>query len=304
MAYMEGARALIGKEISAKNKQTIQTAHDALHESHDALTAMGADCPGALKAAELKAACRCQGEGIMSKADQVKTILALGTFTDEQKAEVERLPDANVAHLATLAAKSPADALIQAKFNADAGVAAHGHALNMQDVADKNKKDAAAKKKAAMDANGGKDPDADDDDPDAEDDSDEPDVKTAKAHRRTLKAAAAAGLSVEDFQEQEWLKTAPKRFRDMAANDKAAKAARKTELVAALKGGPLTDKQLEAKPVEELETLAAFAGIKPKDETDYSGRGLPELTAAQGDVYRNPPNAYDEAIKRERAKSH
>ena len=289
MAYME-ARAAAGARHNAGDQKII-------NDTHDNMVKLGADCPS-MKAAA--GACGCGGS--MSKAEMIQKILAAGKkdelTADQLKALEEYVPDATIATLHVLAAKSPQDVMIQTKANADAALAAHAHGLNMQDQADAAK----AKAKADQDA---KDKKAgkskDDKDPDEDDDDDSSDVKAAKAHRRTLKAAEAAGLSVEDYEEQEWLKTAPKRFRDMAANDKAAKAARKTELVAALKGGPLTDKQLEAKPVEELETLAAYAGIKPKDETDYSGRGLPELTAAQGDVYRNPPNGYDEAIKRAKA---
>src|ERR1017187_8093355 len=57
------------------------------------------------------------------------------------------LSDAGIATLVTLAAKSPADAIIQAKANADAALAGHAHGLNAQDAADTAKKAAADKAK-------------------------------------------------------------------------------------------------------------------------------------------------------------
>ncbi len=290
MAYMEGARALIGREISAKNKKTIQSAHDALHESHDALTAMGADCPGEMKAASqfavsgiaiedgdnkieaaaggvtFRAACGCK-ETDMKRTESVQTILTAASkaagktladyqktdgFSEEQVKGLNMVPERILDHLATLASKSPADAIIQAKHNADAAVAAHGHALNMQDEADKAKKAAADKKK----------------------------------------------VTLEEYQEQEWLKTAPPSIRAMAEENRAVKKARKAMLVKALDGGKLTAKQLEAKPLEELETLAAYAGVEAEEKVDYSGRAMPR--AAEGDVYSNPPNGYDIAIEKMR----
>lgn len=198
-------------------------------------------------------------------------------FTDEEIKGLGMNSDKEVARLATLAAKSPADSIIQAKAAADAALAGHAHGLKAMDDAKaaKDKEAADAKAKAEEDA---KDGGADDDKEDA----------AGKKVKAAMKAAAAAGISVEEYEEREFLKTAPASIRAMAAKYKAAEAARKAVLITALKGGPLTDKQLEAKPLEELETLAAFAGVK-EETVDFSGRGMPRAAeAGRDDVAPDP----------------
>ena len=85
---------------------------------------------------------------------------------------------------------------------------------------------------------------------------------------------------------------------------RSQEVARKAKLVAALKGGPLTDKQLEVKPLDELETLAAYAGAAVEEPLDYSGRGMPRAAADGADVYATPPNGYDLAIEKMRKAAH
>ena len=218
----------------------------------------------------------------MTKQEAITKILAAGKKDDLTEAQVKALeehaPEASLAYLATLAAKSPADALIQAQHNANIAIAAHGHALNTADEAAKTAAAKAAADKAAKAKEDAADGGADD----AE--------ENAKGEK--MKAAAAKeGISVEEYEEREFLKRAPASIRTMAEKHKAAEAARKTDLIKALDGGLLTVKQLEAKTVDELETLAAYAGVA-EEKVDYSGRGV--ARAAESDVYANPPNPYSQ----------
>lgn len=240
----------------------------------------------------------------MKRTESVQTILTLAAkaagkpladyqktdgFSEEQVKGLNMVPEKTLEALATLAAKSPADSIIQAKHNADTALAAHGHAMNTMDEADKAK---AAKK--AADAKAKEDAADDGKDDDMEDES-------GKKRAAAMKAAQAAGLTIEEYEEQEYLKTAPASIRAMAAEHKARTAERKATLVKALKGGKLTDKQLEAKPLEELETLASYAGVETEETADYSGRGLPRtLEDGSKDVFASPPNGYDIAIEKMR----
>ena len=292
--YAEQLKALIGKAISAKNMGTIQKAHDSSHDMHASTVALGAQCNGMklLEAADESleefraasgnhesAACGCDG-GNMTNSEWIKETAKHGV-SEAQVKGLEMLLDkdgksAAIDAMRTLAAKAPADAIIQAKAAADAALAGHAHGLNAMDAADAAKKkakdDAAAAKAKEDAADGG-----------ADDDKEDASGKKIKA------AAAKAGISVEEYEEQEFLKTAPASIRAMAAKHKAAEAARKTELVAALKGGPLDEKQLAAKSVEDLETLAAYAKV---ETVDFSGRGLPRSAEERRD--NTPPNPYSQ----------
>ena len=204
----------------------------------------------------------------MERKDHINALVALkgAEFTDDHKKGIDLLPDAMIANLHTLAGKTPADAIVQAKFAADSALAGHAHSLNAKEAADKKKEEDAAAEKARV---------ASQNNPE--------DVK--------LKAAAAK-MTVEEYEEAEYLKTAPQSVRTLVANEKARNATRKTELVNVLKtAGALTEDQLKAKSLEDLETLAKFAKV---DEVDFSGRGL---AGGEKDVFANPPNGYAIALE-------
>ena len=281
---LERFKALIGKSISAKNMKVIQAAHDASHDTHNSTVALGAQCNGMklLEAADkggdqLRAACSCQEEVNMNATERsaaLKTLADLRVkdaagkdvgLTPEEVKALEMLSDKGIAQLRDLAGKTPGDAIIQAKANADAALAAHAHGLNAKDQAD-------AAAKAAKEA---------------------PDDK--------MKAAQAAGFqTVEEHEKAEFYKKNPE---IKALVDGAIKAAaeKKAALVEALKAlGALTEEQLKAKTVEQLEELAAFARV-PK--ADYSGIGLPRAAEGADDVYSNPPDPYAEALKARRGKA-
>ena len=177
----------------------------------------------------------------------LKTLSAIpdASFTACDLKGLNLLSDKGIAELVTLAGKSPADAIIQAKANADAALAGHAHGLNAQDAADAAKKAAADKAKADADA------------ADAEPEEKEKKMKAAADRDEAERAAF--------FAKNPELKT-------LIDRQRSQEVARKAKLVAALKGGPLTDKQLEVKPLDELETLAAYAGAAVEEPLDYSGR--------------------------------
>jgi hypothetical protein len=100
----------------------------------------------------------------------------------------------------------------------------------------------------------------------------------------TLRAAQAAQIPAEELAG----------LRALAAEKQAADATTKADLVtklAALK--TLTKEQLEAKSLDDLRTLAAFAKV---DVADYSVRGIPVQRAAEADSYA-PPDPYAAGIK-------
>ena len=278
--YMEQFKTLIGKAISAKNMKTIQAAHDAAHDMHDHTVALGADCKGIHVLSADKSATTKEHEMTTTERQvALKTLSAIpdASFTACDLKGLNLLSDKGIAELVTLAGKSPADAIIQAKANADAALAGHAHGLNAQDAADAAKKAAADKAKADADA------------ADAEPEEKEKKMKAAADRDEAERAAF--------FAKNPELKT-------LIDRQRSQEVARKAKLVAALKGGPLTDKQLEVKPLDELETLAAYAGAAVEEPLDYSGRGMPRAAADGADVYATPPNGYDLAIEKMRKAAH
>jgi len=204
------------------------------------------------------------------------------SFTEEELRGLAMLSDKCVGSLHALASKSPADAIIQAKAAADAALAGHAHGLNAMDEAEKAK----AAKKAADAAAKAKD--------EGKDDEKDGEKKRAAA----LKAAEEAGFKTAEEHERAIFYEKNPEIKALVERQRAADAARKDELVAALKGGPLDEAALKAKSIEDLETLARFARV---EAVDFSGRGVPRA-AAEADVFANPPNPYAEALKRRAAK--
>lgn len=299
--YMEQFKALVGKAISAKNMATIQKAHDTSHEMHAHTVALGAQCNGmkllsagqdeaapdlqefarlsatdsnAVDNSEFRAAgCGCDG-GDMTNEQWINETEKHGVSAEQVKGLAMLLDkdgkSAVIDGLRTLAAKSPADSIIQAKAAADAALAGHAHGLNAKDQAEA----AAAKKKAEEDAAAAAD----------------------KGGDKKMKAAQAAGFkTVEEHERAVFYEKNPE-IKSLVDRQKQQEADRKLELVASLKAcGALTEEQLTAKSLNDLETLAAFAQL-PKP--DYSGRGA-AVRAAEGSI--DPPNPYsEEALKRHR----
>jgi hypothetical protein len=310
-------RAAAGRRNSAADQALIQTVHD-----HS--VSLGADCT-AMKAAAT--ACGCGGSMSMTKEVRTAAIKALIEnkdigLTAEDAKWLEMVPDERLEAMKALGgakllalAKSPADVIIQNKANADAAIAAHAHGLNAGDQVMAAKK-AAKAKGAPPDPTADPAPPADDDaDPADDTDADTPPAVKAAAEKfkvleakrladeAKLKAAQAAGLTLEEYEEAQWLKTAPASIRAMAAENKRVKAERKAELVAALKtaSDALTEEQLNAKPLDELETLAKFAKLDAPVVTDFSGRGVPvPRSAGEHNVHLNPPDPYKAGIAKMR----
>lgn len=305
MAYMQ-ARMAAGARHNKDDQKIIQDTHDKMVE-------LGATCAGARAAeaavagivdgddqieaaaggVQFRAACGCKGEIDMKRSESVQKILTAAAteakkplaefqktdgFTEEQVKGLNMVPERILEHLATLAAKSPADALIQAKHNADVAIAAHGHAMNVADEAEKAKAAVKAKKDAEKKAGTA----------DEEDETDE-----EKSTEKKMKAAQAAGFkTVAEHEEAQFLETHPS-LKTLVDRQKKHEADRRESLIATLKTcGALSEEQLKAKSLCQLEELAAFAKV---EVPDFSGRGMPEARGAEAsDVYLNPPNPYSE----------
>lgn len=271
--YAEQFRAAYGKSISAANMKTIQSAHDSAHAMHTHTVALGAQCNGMKLLEEaapgdpsIRAACGCGGESDMTTTERAAALKVITELKDAKYTEDEikglgMLSDKAIGTLHTLAGKTPADAIIQAKYASDAALAGHAHGLNAMDIAEKAKKDAADKAK---------------------------DVKAAEGDSEALKAAKAAGFATVDDHERDVFYKKNPEIKGLVDGAKAKASERKEELVKALSGGPLTDEQLKTKGLDELETLAKFAKV---EQVDYSvSRALPHTL--EGDVYANPPDPY------------
>lgn len=280
---------LVGKEISAKNMAAIQGAHDNAHDLHKNLTDLGAECNGMKllsadgKSSGAESDVDSKGEETMDKTQRAAAITALvgskcGCYKDA-KATLETLSDGGLEGTQMLVeagirglAFSKADAEKVITDHATATDALKAHADGLKAKADKKKEDA---------ADGGKD-----------------DAEEVKAAAARLVAAKAAGFETVEAHEQGQFYAKNPEIKALVDRQKAQDTARKTELVKALQGGPLTDKQLEAKPLAELETLAAFAKV---DKPDFSGRGL-AVNVDASDVYANPPNPYLKALEARKAR--
>lgn len=94
--------------------------------------------------------------------------------------------------------------------------------------------------------------------------------------------AAPVANAAKPLTEEQWLEQAPASVRAVVARANAAEAKRKEKLVAALKavdGCPLTEEQLRAASVDELERFASFAKVEADPAPDYSGLGGPRANA-------------------------
>jgi hypothetical protein len=328
--YMEAFKALVGKSISAANMKKVQAAHDSSHDLHTHTVALGASCngmkllakktedctacdgsgnkdgnpcevcggSGELKVAESKP-CGCGGRSAEGE-DMTKEVRAAGIkillenkdsgWTKEDEPTLLALTDARFeatlamveAGLRTAATKAEVEKVIIDKHAADTALQSHAKMLSdkAKDAAQKEKDDAAENKDDKLKAA----------------------AEKQEREEARLKAASDAGISLEEYDEREYLKHAPASVRALVENEKARKAARHTELVTTLAAvGALSKDQLKLKTLEDLETLATFAKIEtPK--ADYSGRGgVARFASEADDVRLNPPNPYAPGVEKLRA---
>lgn len=118
--------------------------------------------------------------------------------------------------------------------------------------------------------------------------SEEPETPAQKKAREDA-AAAAAGGQPTPLTEEQYLAQAPQSVRDLVSRQKAADAARRTELVKTLKAaqGEYTEAELTAMPLEQLERLArATKAAVP--EVDYSLRAPRAAGQNQGAAPKPP----------------
>lgn len=256
--YAEALRALVGKEISAKNLKVIQAAHDSSHDVHSQTVALGAQCDGMKAMAAAMKDCptcdgtgqitkdgqqmdcpACDGEGMMRSAEDGGQSAEGGQMTKEQRAaEIKKLVDCPCSGFTAADVKvleAADDATIE-RFRA---------------AADARKKEI-------------------------------DDLKAAQAKTEAdLKAAQAAQIPAEELTQ----------LRALADERKAKDAAEKADIVAKLVPlKTLSKEQLEAKTLDELRTLAAFAKVPT---ADFSAKGIPTpRAAAQTDSYA-PPDPYN-----------
>jgi hypothetical protein len=116
-------------------------------------------------------------------------------------------------------------------------------------------------------------------------------LKTAQASIKALETAAET-LKTEDG----FLAAAPQSIRDIVAGNKATLAAKTDALIGQLKTAQsaFTEEELKAKPIGELEKLAALAKVEAP--ADYSGRGIPRY-AQESPASFAPPDPYAEDLK-------
>ena len=108
-------------------------------------------------------------------------------------------------------------------------------------------------------------------------------------------AAEATPIAAKAKSKTEWLAEAPPEVRAMVARHDADDAARKTALLATLKGktgGAYTDPELDAMPVQDLARIAKLVDAKAAAEiaaTDYSGAVVARAATGTGTEEAIPP---------------
>jgi len=125
--------------------------------------------------------------------------------------------------------------------------------------------------------------------------------KTKPATEPAPKVAESKPLTEDDF-----MKVAPDSLKSLIARAQAQDAAHKTTLVADLKTAQseYSESELAAMSIDALERLSRAIGRQVEQPTSYAGRGVPRAAAApEKDVYTNPPNPYEEGLKKLRASS-
>lgn len=303
---MTAMRVAIGKSISAKNMKVIQAAHDASHGMHDHTTALGATCEsGEMKAAASKDCPTCDGTGQV-KADGKQSDCATCDGTGVLKAAEVAAHDAETLRAAGAhPCRCETEGGMMTKAERIAALLKHEHnpikdqkaleantdeGLRMLEVHCEN----ATKLKAAADAlraaaeckackgEGkafGKE---------CKDCGGTGELKAAEMQAKlaeteaALKAAQAAQIPAEELTQ----------LRALAAAKAGADAAEKAALVEKLVPlKTLTKEQLEAKTLDDLKTLAAFAKIPAP--VDYSIKGIPTPRAAEDATSYAAPDPYN-----------
>lgn len=131
-------------------------------------------------------------------------------------------------------------------------------------------------------------------------------VAPAKTEPTTASAKTEVTPDPKPLTEEEYLAQAPESIRTLVTRQKAADAAAKTKLVAALKSSQkeFTEEELNVMPVDQLERLSRVAQVSVEDEgVDFSGLGLPRAAeSTDDDVYTNPPDGYKLALAARNAK--
>lgn len=284
-AYM----AHLASKNEEKDITAIQEAHAHAHELHQSLTDLGATCEGTklLSAgadsnpADSNVADHNEGEDTMDKTQRAATITALmssecGCFKDS-KPVLEALTDSGLEGTLMLS-KAGIRGLALSKDDAEKRIAEKA-------IADKNAEDAKQLKAAA---------DKKTEEENVEKKQNEAEVKAAEAR---LTAAKAAGFeTVEAHEQAEFYKKNPE-IKALVDRQKAQDAARKDELVTALKTAQKVHDEAKLKTfsLERLEEIAELVNV-PKP--DFSGRGVAVRTAeSKDDVFANPPDPYAKGLE-------
>lgn len=121
----------------------------------------------------------------------------------------------------------------------------------------------------------------------------------AEAHSakdaEATKAKAEADAKIKTLEAAQIPAEELVKMRTLMSERDTQDAKEKTDLVGKLKAlGTLTEEQLNAKPLTDLRTLAAFAKV---ETPDYSGRGVAVPRAAAVVEDYTPPRPYDASIK-------
>lgn len=268
-------RAAIGKKISAATMKTVQAAHDASHDTHAATVALGAACNGMKLLAKGKDCPKCEGTGQVKDGEKQMDCPAC-EGEGITAAEATHQLRAACGRCETEGGMTKAEriaALLKNEHNPAKDVKAlEGMSDDVLAIIEVQ---AANNAKYAMDLKLATDAEA----------KAKADLKAASEHVPT---------------EEEYLKRAPASIQTLVAEKKAADAAEKTALVTQLTAASkvLTKEQLEAKPLDDLRTLAAFAKV----DVDYSGRGVAVPRSAADAVDYTPPDPWAESLKALQAK--
>jgi hypothetical protein len=256
--YMEEFRAAYGKTISAATMKTVQSAHDASHDMHTHTVALGAQCNG-MKLLAAKDCPTCDGTGQVKDGSKQQDCTACDGTGILKTAEGSH--DAAEEGQMTVEQKTAALKALATCGCDEAKI----KALETDDQIVAAMLEHSTKSAA--------------------------DLAAAKAENATLKAAVAHTPTEEEF-----LKAAPESIRTLVENQKQQEATEKASLVTKLAAASkaLTREQLEARSLEDLRTLAAFAKV---EAVDYSIKGVPSVRHAASSEDFTPPNPYEAGVK-------
>lgn len=247
--------ALIGKTISAKNMKTVQAAHDSSHDMHTQTVALGAECNG-MKVMAAKECAMCGGTGQTKTDGKQQDCAACGGTGELKTAAACRCGETTEAEMKT-------------KVERIAALTAAG----VKDITEKTSDDVLTVLEAK--------------------------VENDKAHAVALKAAEAKATDAEAKLKAAEANQIPAeeltQLRSLAVEKQQQNTAAKAAIVAQLVPlKTLSKEQLEAKPLDELRTLAQFAKVQV---ADFSIKGVPVMRAAEDNSQYAPPNPYAAVTK-------